>query len=42
MFFFKVFPDEFHINTLETYLKSCADLHEDVNIKNIITALVDR
>lgn len=38
----QVFPDEFHIKTLETYLKSCVDLHEDVNIKNVIVSLVDR
>ena len=38
----QVFPDEFHIKTLEVYLKSCVDLHEEVNIKNIIVSLVDR
>jgi vacuolar protein sorting-associated protein 35 len=38
----QVFPDEFHIRTLEDYLKSCVDLHEEVNIKNIIVSLVDR
>lgn len=38
----QVFPDEFHIKTLEVYLKTCVDLHEEVNIKNIIVSLVDR
>lgn len=38
----QVFPDEFHIRTLEVYLKACVDLHEEVNIKNIIVSLVDR
>jgi len=38
----QVFPDEFHIKTLEIYLKACVDLHEEVNIKNIMVSLVDR
>ncbi len=38
----QVFPDEFHIKTLEVYLKTCVDLHEEVNIKNIIVSLVER
>jgi vacuolar protein sorting-associated protein 35 len=38
----QVFPDEFHIKTLETFLKSCADLNEEVNIKNIVVSLIDR
>lgn len=38
----QVFPDEFHIKTLEAYLKACAELHEEVNIKNVIVSLVDR
>lgn len=38
----QVFPDEFHIQTLETYLKACAELNEEVNIRNVIVALVDR
>ncbi len=38
----QVFPDEFHVKTLEVYLKSCVDLHEDVNIRNVIVSLVDR
>lgn len=38
----QVFPDEFHIQTLEPFLRTCVDLNEDVNIRNIITSLVDR
>ena len=38
----QVFPDEFHIKTLEVYLKACVELNEDVNIKNVIVALVER
>jgi len=38
----QVFPDEFHIKTLELYLRACSELHEDVNIRNVMTALVDR
>lgn len=38
----QVFPDEFHIQTLHTYLKACAELHVDVNIRNILIALIDR
>ena len=38
----QVFPDEFHISTLEFYLKACVELHEDVNIRNIIVSLVER
>lgn len=38
----QVFPDEFHVKTLEVYLRACVDLHEEVNIKNIIVSLVDR
>eukprot|EP00795_Rhopilema_esculentum_P001572 gene1572-16023_t len=38
----QVFPDEFHLQTLNAFLKSCADLHQSVNVKNIIIALIDR
>lgn len=40
--FLKVFPDEFHLQTLNPFLRSCADLHQHVNVKNIIIALIDR
>ena len=38
----QVFPDEFHLRTLSSFLHACADLHERVNIKNIIISLIDR
>lgn len=38
----QVFPDEFHLQTLNAFLQSCADLQENVNVKNIIIALIDR
>ena len=38
----QVFPDEFHLQTLNQFLQACADLQETVNVKNIIIALIDR
>ncbi|XP_068082670.1 vacuolar protein sorting-associated protein 35 [Anabrus simplex] len=38
----QVFPDEFHLQTLNTFLKSCAELQPGVNVKNIIISLIDR
>ncbi|XP_020900046.2 vacuolar protein sorting-associated protein 35 [Exaiptasia diaphana] len=38
----QVFPDEYHLQTLTTFLSSCAELHPHVNIKNIIISLIDR
>lgn len=38
----QVFPDEFHIRTLELYLRACTELHEDVNIRNVMSSLVER
>ncbi|XP_011303901.1 vacuolar protein sorting-associated protein 35 isoform X1 [Fopius arisanus] len=38
----QVFPDEFHLQTLNAFLKSCAELHNGVNVKNIIISLIDR
>ncbi|XP_061102286.1 vacuolar protein sorting-associated protein 35-like [Conger conger] len=38
----QVFPDEFHLQTLSLFLCSCAELHQNVNVKNIIIALIDR
>ena len=40
--YFKVFPDEFHLQTLGAFLQACAELHEDVNVKSIISSLIDR
>ncbi|XP_077983360.1 vacuolar protein sorting-associated protein 35-like [Glandiceps talaboti] len=38
----QVFPDEFHLQTLNNFLRACAELHKQVNVKNIIIALIDR
>ncbi|XP_046842547.1 vacuolar protein sorting-associated protein 35-like [Xenia sp. Carnegie-2017] len=38
----QVFPDEFHLQTLSTFLQSCANLHAKVNVKNIIISLHSR
>lgn len=38
----QVFPDEFHLQTLNAFLKSCAELQSGVNIKNVIISLIDR
>ena len=39
---FQVFPDEFHLQTLNVFLKTCAELKNGVNIKNIIISLMNR
>ncbi|XP_064466793.1 vacuolar protein sorting-associated protein 35-like [Ornithodoros turicata] len=38
----QVFPDEFHLQTLSSFLKACAELRQQVNVKNIIISLIDR
>ncbi|XP_021696033.1 vacuolar protein sorting-associated protein 35 isoform X2 [Aedes aegypti] len=38
----QVFPDEFHLQELDPFLKSCAQLQPGVNVKNIIISLIDR
>jgi len=38
----QVFPDEFHLQTLRSFLLACADLHSSVNVKNTIIALIER
>ncbi|KAF7283955.1 vacuolar protein sorting 35 isoform X1 [Rhynchophorus ferrugineus] len=38
----QVFPDEFHIQTLTPFLKSCAELEQGVNVKNIVISLMER
>ncbi|EEB19086.1 vacuolar protein sorting, putative [Pediculus humanus corporis] len=38
----QVFPDEFHLQSLQPFLKSCAELQSGVNVKNIIISLIDR
>jgi vacuolar protein sorting-associated protein 35 len=38
----QVFPDEFHLQTLDPFLKSCAQLQPGVNVKSVIISLIDR
>lgn len=40
--FFKVFPDEYHLHTLNEFLKGCRELASTVNIRNILISLIDR
>ena len=37
-----VFPDEFHLQTLQKLLSACGSLHRNVNVTKIISALNDR
>ncbi|KAI1700562.1 vacuolar protein sorting-associated protein 35 domain-containing protein [Ditylenchus destructor] len=37
----QVFPDNYHLSTLHEFLDACADLHEQVHIKNILGTLID-
>lgn len=38
----QVFPDEFHLHTLDEFLSATARLSPDVNIKAIVIGLMDR
>lgn len=38
----QVFPDEFHIATLEQFLLSCKDLKEKVPVRTILESMMDR
>jgi vacuolar protein sorting-associated protein 35 len=38
----QVFPDEFHLSTLEVFLTTCNQLKEKVPVRNILEALMDR
>jgi vacuolar protein sorting-associated protein 35 len=38
----QVFPDEFHIATLHSFLSACMQLLADVDLKTIFTSLMDR
>ncbi|KAI8366710.1 vacuolar protein sorting-associated protein 35 [Radiomyces spectabilis] len=38
----QVFPDEFHLRTLQPFLSATAQLHSEVNVKQIIISLIDR
>ncbi|QQP54246.1 Vacuolar protein sorting-associated protein 35, partial [Caligus rogercresseyi] len=38
----QVFPDDMHLVTLRPFLNACGQLHEKVNVKNVIISLIDR
>uniref|UniRef100_A0A7S0D096 Vacuolar protein sorting-associated protein 35 n=1 Tax=Amorphochlora amoebiformis TaxID=1561963 RepID=A0A7S0D096_9EUKA len=38
----QVFPDEYHLHTLETFLKSIAHLKSKVNVNSILVAMMNR
>ncbi|CAF1262535.1 unnamed protein product, partial [Didymodactylos carnosus] len=38
----QVFPDEYHLHTLNLFLKGCRELAPTVNIRNILISLIDR
>jgi len=38
----QVFPDEFHIATLDKFLEACSKLVPRVDLKNILASLIDR
>lgn len=38
----QVFPDEFHLHTLDQFLSATARLHPQVNVKAIVVGLMDR
>lgn len=38
----QVFPDEFHLQTLQSFLKACAELRQQVNVKTVIISLIER
>merc|ERR1719193_864536 len=37
-----VFTDEYHLATLDTFLKTCSKLHTSVNVRTIIESLMNR
>ncbi|CAH1715227.1 unnamed protein product [Aphis gossypii] len=38
----QVFPDEFHLYTLNVFLKSCCELQPSVNVKTIVILMINR
>jgi vacuolar protein sorting-associated protein 35 len=38
----QVFPDDFHLKTLDTILSTCGQLSSGVNLKTILVSLIDR
>jgi vacuolar protein sorting-associated protein 35 len=37
-----VFPDDFHLATLESFLQTCTQLKEKVNVRAVLEAMMDR
>lgn len=37
-----MFPDEFHLYTLNVFLKSCCELQPSVNVKTIVILMINR
>lgn len=37
-----MFPDDYHLNTLETLLQTCTELHEQVDVRSIMVNFMDR
>jgi len=38
----QVFPDDFHLGSLTSFLEACAELQPSVNVNNIIISMIDR
>lgn len=38
----QVFPDEFHLRSLDPFLSATAQLQRNANVKQIVVSLVDR
>jgi vacuolar protein sorting-associated protein 35 len=38
----QVFPDDFHLMTLDLFLKTIVELKEKVDVRNILEAMMDR
>eukprot|EP00002_Diphylleia_rotans_P036214 TRINITY_DN7958_c0_g1_i2.p1 TRINITY_DN7958_c0_g1~~TRINITY_DN7958_c0_g1_i2.p1 ORF type:complete len:763 (-),score=135.17 TRINITY_DN7958_c0_g1_i2:467-2755(-) len=38
----QVFPDEFHLTTLDVFLSTCLQLHDDVNLRDVAISLINR
>lgn len=38
----QVFPDEYHLGTLESFLQTCSQLKEKVNVRSILESMMDR
>uniref|UniRef100_A0A914H1W4 Vacuolar protein sorting-associated protein 35 n=1 Tax=Globodera rostochiensis TaxID=31243 RepID=A0A914H1W4_GLORO len=37
----QVFPDHFHLSTLNEFLDACTELHSDVKVKNVLGTLIE-